>query len=169
MYGGESVPEREAWTEVRGRKRRVNLKCKSSVEITPDKIPLVTQNCFRKIPNTKSSVEITPDNPKPIKPNPNSSAIEFEAFLAEENQDGVHEMSRTEEGFGAREPPIMDSEAGNHVCARDDAPESELHKTTHLGFKNASGGSIKAEGEMDIKFVDNQLERGARAGSWWAR
>ena len=54
---------------------------------------------------------------------------------------------------------MLDSGAGNHVRAKFDAPGHDILPTRHLGFRNASGGSILAEGEVDLKFVDNQIGR----------
>ncbi len=57
----------------------------------------------------------------------------------------------------------MDSGSGNHVCAKDDAPECEMHRTSHPGFRNASGGSIPAQGEIDVDFVDTQINKGGNS------
>ena len=68
--------------------------------------------------------------------------------------------ANTAERFGARDPPIMDSGAGNHVCDEDDVPNHDIRKTSHTGFKNASGGCIPARGEADVHFINNQIEKG---------
>ena len=91
------------------------------------------------------------------------------AFLAEENIDTIHSVSK-ENNFGARAAGIIDSGAGSHVCADDDAPGFTVNKTSHRGFKNASGGYILADSEADISFTDNQIGK-RRYGQiyHWAR